>query len=296
MQAITYNNLGISYIKIKNRPKENIEASINGLMKAKKLASKDYQPETFYRIINNLGLANIQINHPEEAIKYFTLSQEFFKEDVFPVQYGLIQETIGNILSNMQRAPDEGNLIEAIKCYENALRVINQDNRPLNFAQINSNLGLIYSSLEYNKGPDNLKNAESFYENALKVFTKDLYPHQYASIKNNLGNILVELSMLNGADSLKNTSNLLESAVKYFNEAIGIYKILDNKRESVMTKVNLANAYTHMPQAKKTNLNKAISIYQSLLSSPENKDYYDILRHNIETAQKTLQNLENRSK
>lgn len=296
MQAIMHNNLGVSYFKTKNLTKEYIKESINDLNTAKKLASKDDQPETFYRIINNLGLAYAYNNEFKEVIKYFTLSQEFFNEDIFPIQFGLIQENLGDILFNMPRTDDEGSLIEAIKCYENALRVINQDTRPFNFAQINNNLGLIYSLLKYNKGFDNLKKAENSYKNAIKVFEKDLYPLQYAGLKSNLGNIFVALSKLNETDSSKTTINQLESAIKYFNEALEIYKKLENKRELVMTKVNLANAYTHFPQEKKSNLNKAISIYLEILSSADNKDYHSIVSQNIEAAKKLLQNLENKSK
>ncbi|MEW6087630.1 MAG: tetratricopeptide repeat protein [bacterium] len=296
MQAVTYNNLGVSYFKIKNEMKENVKEVLNNLNRAEQLVSKDNQAEVFYLIIANLGLTYIYKNDIKEALKHFTMSLEFFKGDIYPIQFGFIQENLGNILLNMRSVSDESNLIEAVKYYENALKVINQDNRPVSFGRISSNLGLIYSSLKYNKGPDNLKKAEYFYNNALKVFEKDLYPIQYAGLKNNLANIFVELSMLNETGSLKDVANLLESAIKYFNEAFEIYKKFGGKRELIMTKVNLANAYTHLPLEKKTNINKAISIYEDILLSADNKEYYDIVQHNMEAAKKILQDMENKTK
>lgn len=296
MQAVTNNNLGISSIKIEKESNENIEESIYSLNTAKKLVSKNNQPEIFYRIINNLGLIYNYKSETKEATQYFIMSQEFFKEDIFPIQFALIQENIGNILLNMPRAPDEGNLLEAISCYENALRVLNQDNRPLNFAQINSNLGLIYSSLQYNNRQDNLIKAVSYYENALLVLKKDLYPLQYANLKNNLANIFIDLSALNGTNSVKNISDLLESAINYFTESLEIYKILKNSKALVMTKVNMANAYTMMKKDRKKNLTKAISIYMEVLSLPDGEKYYSFITNNLQITQNTLQNLENKSK
>ena len=213
--VVAQNNLGESYFNLADiRDKENnSEKAIIAFNETLEIFTKENYPIDYVIAQNNLGesylnLADIRDkeNNSEKAIIAFNETIKAAQETLnvytiesHPINFAIIQITLGNAYLNSAKIQDQKNNNEnAIIAYLEGLKIFTIESYPLYYAMVQTNIGHAHNNLQkvYGYTPDDTQNkadqynkAIAAYNEALKIYTIDGYPIKYEMIQNSINNL-----------------------------------------------------------------------------------------------------------
>ena len=128
----------------------------------------------------------------EDVIAAYQSALQVYSSDVCPVEYGMVQNNLGNAYRERRQGDPGGNIERAIHAYLAALTVRTQESDPYHWARTQNNLGNAYAERQQGNRGDNEKLAIAAYRAALEIHTIQSYPDDYAMDQTNLGLIYQE--------------------------------------------------------------------------------------------------------
>ncbi|MEH1821652.1 MAG: CHAT domain-containing tetratricopeptide repeat protein [Nostoc sp.] len=140
----------------------------------------------FSSFITNFLLGNTAINR-EIAIAGYEVSQSILTSQVFPQEWAVIKNQLGNAYRFRIKGDREENIELAIESQKAALKVFEQIDDSQKWADVKNNLGLAYLERAKENKEQNIELAISAFKETLQVFTKEVSPNEWAVTQNNLG-------------------------------------------------------------------------------------------------------------
>jgi tetratricopeptide (TPR) repeat protein len=188
-------------------------------------------------------------------------------EQVFPQEWGITQNNLGNAWSNLPTGDRESNLRQAIACYEAALRVRTDQEFPQEWGITQNNLGNAWSDLLTGDRESNLRQAMTYYEAALRVRTEQGFPQKWAMTQHNLGHAWSNLSTGDRESNLR-------QAIACYEVALRVCPEQDFPQKWAMTQNNLGDAWSDLPtDDRESNLHRAIACYEAALRVYTEQDF-----------------------
>ena len=202
------------------------------------------------------------------AIKCYEDALEIYTEKMFPKDWALTQNNLGNAYFVLPSINREENLRSAIGCYESTLRVYSEQSFPQEWATTQNNLGIAYTYLPSGDHHANLLDAIRYFESALRVRTEFRYEQDWARTQINLGNANL---FLHAGDRDAN----LRYAIRCYEAALRVFTKPAFPEDWAITQNNLGNAFSELPFGDRdTNLRTSVSCYIAALSvSTEQSDF-----------------------
>ncbi|HEY6309832.1 MAG TPA: CHAT domain-containing protein [Streptosporangiaceae bacterium] len=151
----------------------------------------------------------------EDVIAAYQGALQTYSPDVCPVEYGMVQNNLGNAYRKRRQGDIGENIEWAIRSYLAALSVRTRESHLYYWARTQNNLGGAYADRQQGNRSDNEKLAIAAYRAALEIHTVQSYPGDYAMDQTNLGLIYLE-----GADG--KTAGL-DQAMICFMSALLVY-------------------------------------------------------------------------
>lgn len=244
--------------------------TVQSYQKALKKNTREYSPENYAKIQNNLGntyqvLAMYQhkAQYCKLAIIAFQSALEIHTKEYFPIDYAILQNNLGvahRTLAEVQEKVENCQL--AIEAYKKALEIRTEKKFPKQYAIIHNNLGNAYQTLaEAINKVENCQLAIESYQKALVIYTKEHFPIPYATIQNNLGNAYRAIA------EVKNKTINCQLSIDAFQKALEIRTKEHFPMQYAMTQNNLGAAYRTLAQVKDKakNCQLAITTFQKAL-------------------------------
>ncbi|WP_414580784.1 CHAT domain-containing protein [Scytonema sp. PCC 10023] len=195
----------------------------------------------------------------EIALASSKVAATIFTHEVFPVDWGIIQNNLGTIYKNRIYGNRAENLEISIACYTNALQIFSLEAFPQEWAAIQNNLANAYSERICGNKAENLEQAISCYQQALRVYTSETIPEEWAKTQNNLG---AAYSNRIYGDKAQN----LEIALRAYQMALKVRAREDLPEDWAATQSNLGIIYSNRIFGNKAeNLEQAIALYINAL-------------------------------
>ena len=183
------------------------------------------EPEALFRLGNRAY--DFGINELEKAlfmkiaIKAFEESLKVRTLELFPMDYAMTQNNLGNAYRTLSKVEGKAeNCRKAIKAFEESLKVRTLEHFPIQYATTQNNLGIAYGTLSEVEGKaENIKKAIKVFEESLRVYILVHFQIQHAATQNNLGNAYGILAGAeNKAENCKKAKKASEEALKIFTE------------------------------------------------------------------------------
>ncbi|NJD21041.1 MAG: tetratricopeptide repeat protein [Melioribacter sp.] len=242
-----------------------------------------------FHIIKNEEWMNIAIIAYEEALRLYTY-------ELFPTQYGSIQDYIGRALIYLTNFDlSSKNCKRAIKAFQEALTVFTNESFPQEHGIIQINLGNAYKILAGQEGrTENCKRAIKAYEESLRVNTYESFPIEYSVTQSNVAEAYTLLSEVESrAKNCRRAINACEEAMRVLTYKSFLYDYGNAQN-------NLGKAYCSLAEfeSKSENCTNAIKAYEESLRvntyelSPVE---YGKTQSNLANAYSLLSHLESKS-
>lgn len=205
-----------------------------------------------------------KLANQEIAIAGYELAAKYYyNRQVFPEDWALIQNNLGNAYCNRIKDDHLSNLEKAIRAYQSSLEIRTLARLPENWATTQNNLGLAYRKL------GKVDKAIEAFNAALQVYTLDAFPEEWSALQSNLGIAYSE-------------KGEFDKAIEVFLLALNVRTYESFPKDWAATQNNLGIAYR-----KRGWVNDSISVLEDALKVFTREDFPEYWAENISNLGET---------
>jgi CHAT domain-containing protein/signal recognition particle subunit SEC65 len=192
----------------------------------------------------------------ELGITTYKLALQVYTHEVFPEDWAMTQNNLGNAYSDRIRGERADNLEQAIESYKLSLQVRTREAFPEDWAMTQNNLASAYVTRIRGERADNLEQAIAAFKLSLQVRTCEAFPEDWGITQNNLA--IAYLTRIQGE-----RADNLEQAIDAFKLSLQVRTREAFPEDWADTQNNLGEAYRNRIRGERAdNLEQAIDAFK----------------------------------